>query len=115
MKRIVIGLVVGALLLCAPLARAQDKKAERTWKAKCASCHGDDGKAQTEQGKKQGVRDMSAAAWQKEFTDEKIRAAIMNGIKEERDGKKKEMDPYKDKLRPDQIDGLIPYIRSLAK
>ena len=115
MKRIWMGLVVGALLLAAPLARAQDKKAERTWKAKCASCHGDDGKGQTEQGKKQAVRDMSTAAWQKEFSDDKIRAAITNGIKEERDGKKKEMDAYKDKLRPEQIDGLILYLRSLAK
>ena len=36
-------------------------------------------------------------------------------MKGERDGHKKEMDPYKDKLKPDQIDALIPYIRSLAK
>jgi mono/diheme cytochrome c family protein len=89
--------------------------AERTWKAKCASCHGEDGKAQTEQGKKMAIRDLTTADWQKEFTDDRIRAAILNGVKAERDGKKKEMDPYKDKLRPGQIDALIPFLRSLAK
>ena len=115
MKRIAMGWTIAAVLLSAPLARAQDKKAERTWKAKCASCHGEDGKAQTEQGKKMAMRDISNAAWQKEFSDDKIRAAILNGVKEERDGHKKEMDPYKDKLKPDQIDALIPYLRSLAK
>ncbi|HJZ85750.1 MAG TPA: cytochrome c [Polyangia bacterium] len=115
MKRIAMGLVAFALLLLAPSARAQDKKAERTWKAKCASCHGEDGKAQTDQGKKMAVRDMTTPAWQKEFSDDQIRKAILDGIKTERDGKKKEMDPYKDKLKPEQIDALIPYIRSLAK
>jgi mono/diheme cytochrome c family protein len=86
--------------------------AERTWKAKCAACHGDDGKAQTDQGKKMGMKDLTAA---KDLTDDKIRKAILDGIKEEKDGKKKEMDAFKDKLRPDQIDALIPYVKSLVK
>ena len=86
--------------------------AERTWKAKCAACHGDDGKAQTDQGKKMGMKDLTAA---KDLTDDKIKNAIMNGIKEEKDGKKKEMDAFKDKLRPDQVDALIAYVKALAK
>ena len=31
--------VILAVGLCSASAQAQDKKAERTWKAKCASCH----------------------------------------------------------------------------
>jgi len=40
-------------------------KTERTWQAKCASCHGDDGKGQTAKGKEMGVRDMTTAEYQK--------------------------------------------------
>jgi mono/diheme cytochrome c family protein len=104
-----MGQVLAALLLLA------GSPADRTWRAKCASCHGEDGKGQTDQGKKMAVRDMTAPDWAKEFSDDKIRAAIQNGVKGERDGKKQEMDAYKDKLRADQIDALIPFIRTLAK
>ena len=111
-----IGLCFGlAILLSAPAVRAQDAKAQRTWKAKCASCHGEDGKAQTEQGKKMDMKDITTAAWQTEFTDEKIKAAINDGVKTEKDGKKKTMDPYKDKLPPEQITALVGYIRTLKK
>src|SRR5215470_19181678 len=111
-----IGLCLGlAILLSAPAVRAQDAKAQRTWKAKCASCHGEDGKAETDQGKKMAMRDISTAAWQAEFTDEKIKAAINDGVKTEKDGKKKTMDPYKDKLPPEQITALVGYIRTLKK
>jgi len=47
------------------VARAEvDKKVEKLWKTKCASCHGADGKAQTEQGQKLGVRDYTSPEWQ---------------------------------------------------
>ncbi len=88
---------------------------ERTWKAKCASCHGADGKGQTEQGKKMAVADMSSAAWQSGITDDKIKAAIADGVKREKNGVKQEMEPYKAKLKPEQIDGLVTYIRGLKK
>lgn len=91
-----------------------DKKIERLWKAKCASCHGADGKGQTDQGKKMKVGDYSTAAWQKGITDEKIKDAINNGVKNEKDGVKKEMDAYKDIVKPDQLDGLVAYLRSLG-
>ena len=110
-----IGLCFGlAILLSAPAVRAQDAKAQRTWKAKCASCHGEDGKAQTEQGKKMAMNDITTAEWQKSFTDEKIKQAILNGVSEEKEGKKKQMDPFKDKLKPEQVDALVAYTRSLA-
>src|SRR5882672_10554122 len=80
-------------LICAASARAEvDKKAERNWKGKCASCHGADGKGQTDQGKKMKVDDMTAASWQKGD-------AVMEG--------------YKDKLDGAQIDGLVAYVRTL--
>src|SRR5215467_8448031 len=107
-----------ALALAPQLAWAQpaakDPKTERLWRAKCASCHGDDGKGQTEQGKKLGISDMTTPAWQKKFADAQIKSAIENGINETRNGKKVEMDAYKSKLRPEQIDALAAYVRSLG-
>lgn len=108
------------LLLCAAPApvkaeQAKDPKIERLWRAKCASCHGDDGKGQTVQGKKMDIRDLASAAVQKDLTDDKVRDTILNGVKEEKGGKKKEMDAFKDKLRPEQLQGLITYVRGLAK
>jgi mono/diheme cytochrome c family protein len=88
---------------------------DRLWRAKCASCHGADGKGQTEQGKKMAVGDMSTAAWQAQFGDDKMKAAISDGFKRDKEGVKQEMEPYKSKLRPDQIDGLVAYVRGLKK
>ena len=61
-----------------------------------------------------GIPDMTTAAWQKEWTDEKVRTRIAEGLKEERDGKKKQMEPFKTKLRPEQVDSLIGRIRSFG-
>ena len=98
------------MLVCAVPARAEvDKKAERNWKAKCASCHGADGKGQTDQGKKMKVTDMTSPAWQKGKTDVQIKKGIEDGAKTA-DG---EMEGYKDKLEPAQIDALVAYIRTL--
>jgi mono/diheme cytochrome c family protein len=113
-------MIVSVLLLLAPaLARGEpvnDPKTERTYKAKCASCHGADGKGDTEQAKKMGgIADMTSPAWQKKFTDEQIKAAIANGVSETRDGKKKEMDAYKSKLPASQIDALAAWVRALGK
>ncbi len=87
---------------------------DRLWRAKCASCHGADGKAQTEQGKKMAIKDMSSAEWQK-LDDAKIKAAINDGLKRDTAGVHQEMDAYRSKLRPEQIDGLVALIRGLKK
>lgn len=100
--------------LNAQAAGAVDKKIERVWKAKCASCHGADGKGATEQGQKMKVGDYTKADWQKGITDAKIKEAIIKGVKLEKDGVKKEMDPFEADLKPDQVDGLVAFIRAIA-
>jgi mono/diheme cytochrome c family protein len=97
--------------LCSASVLAADAKTERTWKAKCASCHGVDGKGDTESGKKMKVVDMTTADWHQKTTDAKIREAIMNGMKT--DGG--EMQSFKDTLSSEQIDGLVNYIHGLKK
>jgi cytochrome c553 len=107
--RIVCKAMVLALTLFTLSARAEeDKKTARTWKAKCGSCHGAEGKADTEQGQKAKISDFSTAAWQKGKSDADIKAAIEGGKKKEG----VEMEPYKDKLEAAQIDALVQHIRS---
>ena len=103
-----------ALMLSLSLATAASAEEEPTtaelWTAKCKSCHGPDGKAQTQMGKKEAVVDMSQPAWQQSQTDEDIRKAIAEGSP-----RNKKMKAYKDKLTPQQIDALVAYIRAMKK
>ena len=107
-----IGLAVAALPFAAARADA-DKKTERLWKAKCATCHGVDGKAQTDQGKKMGMADITTSEWQKSLTDDQIKKSITTGLKREKGGKTQEMDPFGEKLEVAQIDTLAAYVRTL--
>ena len=113
MNKKLIALVVSAFLVVPSLAFAGN--AERTFKSKCASCHGADGAAKTKQGEKLKVADMTTADWQKEFTDEKIKAAINDGVSREKDGVTQKMNGYKDKLSADEVDELVKYIRAMKK
>ena len=102
-----------SLSLIALGARAEvDKKTERTWKAKCASCHGADGKAATDQGKKLSIPDYTSAEVQKSKTDDQLKSAISNGIKNDKGG---EMEGYKDKLSGEEIENLVKLVRSFGK
>ncbi|MFO0598111.1 MAG: cytochrome c [Myxococcaceae bacterium] len=102
-------------LMLVPLAaRADDAKTARMWKTKCQSCHGADGKAQTDKGKKMQIFDMSAADWQAKKTDDDLKKAIKSGTRTEKDGVKKEMDAYDD-LTDEQLSALIAHIRSFKK
>ena len=104
-----------AAVLVPLMAMAQaDKKTERNWKSKCASCHGADGKGHTDQGKKMKVHDYTKADWQKSRTDDDLKTAIADGVSREKDGVKQEMPGFKDKLTPEQTDELVKYVRSLG-
>ncbi len=112
MKRLVF-LIAMFSVTAATSSFAADKKVERLWKKKCGSCHGGDGKADTEKGKKMKMHSVATAEWQKKNSDADIKKAINDGVKEEKDGVKKEMDAYKDELKPEELDGLVQYIRDL--
>jgi mono/diheme cytochrome c family protein len=112
MKRLMF--LAAAFALAAAPASAADKKIERLWKSKCGSCHGSDGKAETEKGKKMKMNDLTTAEWQKKATDEEIKKVIVEGFKSDKDGVKKEMDAYAD-LTDEQKTGLVAFIRELKK
>lgn len=99
--------LTAALLALAVNARAEDDTA--LWKSKCASCHGMDGKAQTEMGKKHKVPDMSTAAWHADakHTEAWVRDIVENGVKDSK------MKPFKEKLSAEEINAMIAYNRAL--
>src|SRR5712692_2430287 len=77
---------------------------ESLYKAKCAVCHGPDGKGETTMGKKLGVRSFHSAEVVKE-TDTELLDITKKG--------KGKMPSFDKKLTDDQIKDLIKYIRSL--
>jgi cytochrome c6 len=103
MKSINLQAVTAAMSLAAVLsfpltARAQDAS-ESLYKAKCAMCHGADGK-------KVAAHDLQSADVQKE-SDADLAAVITNG-------KPPKMPAYKS-LKPEEVKGLVAYTRSLKK
>lgn len=97
-----------------PVEAAKPAPAAKTdvtglWNAECKKCHGADGK-----GKPNKTSDMTTAAWQKSLTDAQIRKAIADGFERERNGTTEKMKGLKDST-PAKLDGLVAYVRSLAK
>jgi mono/diheme cytochrome c family protein len=76
------------------------------YKAKCAACHGADGKGDTSMGKMMKIRDLSSADVQSQ-SDADLNNIITNG--------KGKMPKYDGKLTADQINGLVKYIRTLKQ
>jgi len=99
-----------AIAVAAPLVA---ETADNNWAKLCAACHGKDGAGHTRAGKKLDVKDLTAAANQKMFTDDDAFAALKKGLTAP-DGAEK-MKPFADKLSDDEIKALVTYVRALAK
>jgi len=100
MKRVLVAMLVcGLLAVCASPAFADDAAA--TFKAKCAMCHGSDGK-----GGKMGTRDFASPEVKAE-TDAQLVDIITKG--------KGKMPAYSGKLTDADIKSLVTYVRGLAK
>lgn len=84
--------------------------AEENWENSCASCHGDDGKGQTKQGKKLKLRDYTDAEVQAKFKDDEMLKAILDGVIE--NGKER-MKGFKDEIPEAEAKDLVAYIRKL--
>lgn len=109
--RLIASFAAGSLLLGASALAQDDAKVARAWKAKCASCHGQTGKGDTDKGKELKVEDMTAAKYQSK-SDDQLKKAVTDGVKA--DGKEV-MPGFKDELTPDQVAALVKYTRSFKK
>lgn len=97
--------VLAAIAFLSAPAKADNAAAEATYKAKCAMCHGPDGKGETATGKTMKVRDFASEEVQK-MSDADLTGAISKG--------KGKMPAYKT-LTPDQVKDLVGYIRAFGK
>ena len=97
--------LLGVVIFFSVSAHAQDTGAA-LYKAKCAACHGADGKGETSMGKANKLRDLSSPDVQKQ-SDAELTTIIESG--------KGKMPAYGKSLKPDQVKELLTYIRSLAK
>jgi len=101
MKKLLIATVV--LAIATPMFAADGAA---TYKAKCAMCHGADGKAETPAGKKMGAHDFASPEVQK-MSDADLTQAIEKG--------KNKMPAYAGKLKDSEVKELVAYVRGLGK
>ena len=106
MKKSTLAALSAALLFAAPALRAADERSEN-WQTHCSVCHGDNGKGQTEEGKKKKARDLTNAKWQDTIDDARIVKSITKGHDE--------MPAFGKKLTEPEIKALAAEVRSLAK
>jgi cytochrome c6 len=91
-----------AAMFVIPNVTAQD--ASTLFKSKCAGCHAADGTGSA-MGKKMGAHDFTSADVQK-MSDAELSDIITNG---------KDKMPKYPSLKPEEVKGLVAYIRSLKK
>ena len=96
-----VAALLAGVCLVSTSARADVAAGEATFKAKCAACHGADGKGK----EAMKTRDLASADVQK-MSDADLSGMITNG--------KGKMPAYKT-LTPDQVKDLVAFIRSLKK
>ncbi len=94
-----------ALALPASPARAAGGRSE-VFLTYCAQCHGEDGRGQTEEGKKKGARDLTSRKWQDAATDARITSSITKGYDR--------MPAFGKKLSPEEIKGLVQEVRTIG-
>ena len=91
-------------LLLITLSAAGDDKSASLYKTKCAVCHGAAGKGDSPAGKSMGVAS---------FSDPKVAGKSDAELKDVIEKGKNKMPAYGKSLKPDEIQGLVAYIRSL--
>jgi mono/diheme cytochrome c family protein len=102
-KTIRFQVALAAVVLLAGAAGFAQSSGEAIYKAKCQSCHGPTGLADTAVGKALKVKPVTDPAVRK-FTEAEMVAATRNGM-----GK---MQPFKDKLTDAQIKDAVACFRS---
>jgi mono/diheme cytochrome c family protein len=79
---------------------------EATFQQRCVLCHGPDGKAQTDMGKKLEAADLTSSTVQQTSEPELVKIV--------KKGKGK-MPSFDDKLSNDQIKAVVAYVKGLGK
>jgi len=100
----IFALILAIVVMAAPPVRAQNAAA--AYKAKCAGCHGADGKANTAPAKALGAHDFSSDEVTK-MSDTDLVTIVTAG--------KNKMPAYGKSLKDPAIKDLVAYVRELGK
>lgn len=110
MRNLAMRMASGAAILAAlgmlGVAARPDDKSAATFKQKCATCHGPDGKGETPAGKAMRIRSFASPETAK-MSDAELASIIEKG-----QGK---MPKYGATMKPDEIKAMVAYIRTLGK
>lgn len=104
-----------ALDVGAPPAPAVNVRetAIQTWAAQCASCHGAEGRGDTERGRALRIPDMSRKRWQVGRTNAQLARVIRNGYRGTTQGVRQHM-PEFEQLPDNQIRALVALVRGFS-
>lgn len=97
-------LTLMSLTAMAVVCPAQKREGSAIFQEQCVGCHGADGHAGTDIGKKLNAADLTSDAVQQNSDSELTKVL--------KDGKKK-MPSFKDKLDDDEIKAVVAYVRQL--
>jgi mono/diheme cytochrome c family protein len=95
-------LLAALILVAAPTALAADGKA--VFLESCATCHGEDGQADTELGRKYMAQDLTSPKLAKELDAAKVKRIVERGVK----GTK--MKGWKGELKAEEIEAVSKYV-----
>jgi mono/diheme cytochrome c family protein len=90
---------LAAALAASPFAARAAVDAKALFLENCATCHGEDGKADTPKGKNLMARKFADAEWQAGEADSALIKSVTNG--------KEDMPPFGKKLTKEQIESLV--------
>ena len=108
MRPVIVRMLFALMVCCAifPTCLQAQNDAASVFKSKCVMCHGADGSGNTPSGKALKAKDLRTEDTQKK-SDADITAVITNG--------RGKMPPFGQKLKADQIQQLVSYVRQLGK
>jgi cytochrome c len=108
-RRVLRRFAVLASLLCAGVfayGQAHANSGQALFKARCALCHGEDGKGKTNLGQQLKAFDLNSAKVQKN-SNAQLKQVILQG--------KGNMPPFQSQLNAEQVDEILKYVRHFGK
>lgn len=101
--------LLAASLALLPVAAEAAPDPRALYLENCATCHGEDGKADTELGRQHMAQDFTDPKFAAEITVAKAQRIIERGVK------KTKMKAWKSLLKPEEIRALADYVVAFSK
>lgn len=106
-RRVSLAALVLGVVATAGTARAEGGVRSAAWVAYCSVCHGTDGRADTEEGRKRKARNLADPRWLATVSDARLESSIRRG--------RDQMPAFGRKLNEEQVKALVAEIRGLSR